>query len=58
MQAFVKDFRAVIKNRKNHFYHEVRCVYARKPFPHEMEETERKRREEEKDTRAGNTDES
>ena len=36
MQAFVKDFRAVIKNRKNHFYHEVRCVYARKPFPHEI----------------------
>jgi hypothetical protein len=38
VQAFVKDIRDVIKNRKNHFYHEVRCVYARKPFPHEVAE--------------------
>ncbi|KAH7406499.1 S-adenosyl-L-methionine-dependent methyltransferase [Phaeosphaeria sp. MPI-PUGE-AT-0046c] len=37
VQAFVKDFRGVIKNRRNHFYHEVRCVYARKPFEHEAE---------------------
>jgi SAM-dependent methyltransferase len=36
VQAFVKDFRGVIKNRRNHFWHEVRCVYARKPFPHEV----------------------
>lgn len=38
VQAFVKDFRAEIKNRKNHFWHEVRCVYARKPFEHEIVE--------------------
>ncbi|KAH4964841.1 hypothetical protein HBI82_025990 [Parastagonospora nodorum] len=38
VQAFVKDFRSVIKNRGNHFYHEVRCVYARKPFPGEVVE--------------------
>ncbi|KAF2678812.1 S-adenosyl-L-methionine-dependent methyltransferase [Lentithecium fluviatile CBS 122367] len=36
VQQFVKDFRAVIKDRKNHYYHEVRCVYGRKPFPHEV----------------------
>lgn len=36
VQAFVKDFRAEIKNRKNHFWHEVRCVYGRKPFEHEV----------------------
>jgi hypothetical protein len=36
VQAFVNDLREVIKNRKNHFYHEVRCVYARKPFAHEV----------------------
>ncbi|KAH7066162.1 S-adenosyl-L-methionine-dependent methyltransferase [Paraphoma chrysanthemicola] len=38
VQAFIRDIRDVIKNRKNHFYHEVRCVYARKPFPHEVAE--------------------
>lgn len=27
----MSDFRAVIKDRRNHFYHEVRCVYGRKP---------------------------
>jgi SAM-dependent methyltransferase len=37
VQAFVKDFRGVIKNRRNHFWHEVRCVYARKPFAHEVQ---------------------
>ncbi|KAF1916540.1 S-adenosyl-L-methionine-dependent methyltransferase [Ampelomyces quisqualis] len=36
VQAFVADFRAVVRDRRNHFYHEVRCVYARKPFPHEV----------------------
>jgi hypothetical protein len=36
VQAFVKDIKEVIKNRKNHFYHEVRCVYARKPLPGEV----------------------
>ncbi|KAF2875947.1 S-adenosyl-L-methionine-dependent methyltransferase [Massariosphaeria phaeospora] len=36
VQSFVADFKAVIKDRKNHFYHEVRCVYGRKPFPHEI----------------------
>jgi hypothetical protein len=40
VQAFVRDLRNVIKNRGNHFYHEVRCVYARKPFAHEVVATE------------------
>ncbi|KAF2654986.1 S-adenosyl-L-methionine-dependent methyltransferase [Lophiostoma macrostomum CBS 122681] len=31
VQDFVKSFRAVIKDRNNHYYHEVRCVYGRKP---------------------------
>ena len=31
MQDFVKEFKSVIKDRKNHYYHEVRCVYGRKP---------------------------
>ncbi|KAF2787447.1 hypothetical protein K505DRAFT_367351, partial [Melanomma pulvis-pyrius CBS 109.77] len=31
VQEFVAEFKAVIKNRKNHYYHEVRCVYGRKP---------------------------
>lgn len=35
VQSFVSDFRAVIKDRKNHYYHEVRCVYGRKPTPEE-----------------------
>ncbi|KAF2644473.1 S-adenosyl-L-methionine-dependent methyltransferase [Massarina eburnea CBS 473.64] len=39
VQDFVKEFRAVIKDRKNHHYHEVRCVYGRKPFPHEIPAT-------------------
>lgn len=46
VQAFVKDVRAVIKNRKNHFWHEVRCVYARKPFPGEVIEGKGKEGEE------------
>lgn len=36
VQKFVAEFRSVIKNRKNHYYHEVRCVYGRKPTPEEM----------------------
>ncbi|PSN65175.1 S-adenosyl-L-methionine-dependent methyltransferase [Corynespora cassiicola Philippines] len=36
VQAFCNDFKSVIKDRKNHYYHEVRCVYGRKPFPHEV----------------------
>ncbi|KAF2469170.1 S-adenosyl-L-methionine-dependent methyltransferase [Lindgomyces ingoldianus] len=32
VQQFVSEFKAVIKDRKNHYYHEVRCVYGRKPF--------------------------
>jgi ubiquinone/menaquinone biosynthesis C-methylase UbiE len=36
VQAFVRDFRGVIRNRKNRFYHEVRVVYGRKPFPGEV----------------------
>lgn len=51
MQAFVKDMRAVIKNRKNHFDHEVRCVYARKPYAHEVEEMRRKKEEKENEQR-------
>ncbi|KAF2274311.1 S-adenosyl-L-methionine-dependent methyltransferase [Westerdykella ornata] len=35
VQRFVAEFRAVIKDRRNHFYHEVRCVYGRKPLPGE-----------------------
>lgn len=41
--AFVADFRRVIRDRGNRFYHEVRCVYARKPFAHEVEEMEKKK---------------
>jgi hypothetical protein len=40
VQQFVKEFRTVIKDRKNHYYHEVRCVYGRKPFPHEVPATQ------------------
>jgi len=36
VQDFVREFRRVIKDRKNHYYHEVRCVYGRKPFPGEI----------------------
>lgn len=36
VQDFVREFRAVIKDRKNHYYHEVRCVYGRKPLPEEV----------------------
>ncbi|KAF2010609.1 S-adenosyl-L-methionine-dependent methyltransferase [Aaosphaeria arxii CBS 175.79] len=39
VQGFVKEFRKVIKDRKNHFWHEVRCVYGRKPFPGEVVES-------------------
>lgn len=39
VQQFVADFRSVIKDRKNHYWHEVRCVYGRKPFPHEIPAT-------------------
>ena len=35
VQKFVDDFKAVFRDRKNHYYHQVRCVYGRKPFPHE-----------------------
>jgi hypothetical protein len=46
VQAFVKDFRGVIRDRKNRFYHEVRVVYGRKPFEHEVEEMRRKKEKE------------
>jgi hypothetical protein len=32
VKAFVSDFQGVIKDRRNHYYQEVRCVYARKPL--------------------------
>ncbi|KAF2708183.1 S-adenosyl-L-methionine-dependent methyltransferase [Pleomassaria siparia CBS 279.74] len=31
VQAFVAEFKSIIKDRKNHYWHEVRCVYGRKP---------------------------
>ena len=44
VQDFVHEFRKVIKNRKNRFWHEVKCVYARKPFDHEIaKETKREK---------------
>ncbi|KAF1846156.1 S-adenosyl-L-methionine-dependent methyltransferase [Cucurbitaria berberidis CBS 394.84] len=43
VQDFAREFRRVIKNRKNHLWHEVRCVYARKPFDHEIVRREEKR---------------
>jgi len=43
VQSFVRDFRKVIKDRGNRFWHEVRVVYARKPFAHEVEEMRRKK---------------
>ena len=33
---FVEEFRRVIKGRKNYYYHEVRCVYGRKPLEGEV----------------------
>ncbi|KAF2263573.1 S-adenosyl-L-methionine-dependent methyltransferase [Lojkania enalia] len=35
VQSFVSTFKSVIKDRRNHYYHTVRCVYGRKPFPNE-----------------------
>ena len=32
VMEFVDEFRKVIKDRKNHYYQEVRCVYGRKPL--------------------------
>ncbi|KAF2110998.1 S-adenosyl-L-methionine-dependent methyltransferase [Lophiotrema nucula] len=39
VQRFVEEMKAVFKDRKNHYYHQVRCVYGRKPFPHEVSST-------------------
>ncbi|ORY08638.1 S-adenosyl-L-methionine-dependent methyltransferase [Clohesyomyces aquaticus] len=35
VQSFVATLKAVIKDRRNHYWHEVKCVYGRKPFLHE-----------------------
>lgn len=40
VQRFCADFKAVIKDRKNHYYHEVRCVYGRKPTSEEIAQME------------------
>jgi hypothetical protein len=42
VKAFVSDFQGVIKDRKNHFYQEVRCVYARRPLDGEGVEEKKK----------------
>jgi hypothetical protein len=36
VKAFVSDFQGVIKDRQNHYYQEVRCVYGRKPLDSEV----------------------
>ncbi|KAF2186779.1 S-adenosyl-L-methionine-dependent methyltransferase [Zopfia rhizophila CBS 207.26] len=36
VQAFVEEMKGVVKNRSNHYYHEVRCVYGRKPTLEEV----------------------
>ncbi|KAF2006360.1 S-adenosyl-L-methionine-dependent methyltransferase [Amniculicola lignicola CBS 123094] len=36
VQAFVADMKSVVRDRKNQYYQSVRCVYGRKPFPHEI----------------------
>lgn len=39
VKEWVREFRGVIKDRRNHYYHEVRCVYGRKPYPEEVKTT-------------------
>ncbi|KAF2737681.1 S-adenosyl-L-methionine-dependent methyltransferase [Polyplosphaeria fusca] len=42
VMGFVERMKGVVRDRRNHWYHEVRCVYGRKPVPGEEEEEEAK----------------
>ncbi|KAL9532416.1 Methyltransferase [Sphaerulina musiva] len=40
VQEWLAEIRKALRDRKKHVYHEVRLVYARKPFDHEMRKPE------------------